>query len=171
MARRPTCHARQGDVDHKFTPYARLIYDISRDISLYASYSQIFVPQSELTVSGAPLPPRTGDQYEIGAKGEFMDGKLNASSALFNLNDRNRAHYSSDVFFYSAAGEVRMSGAEAEIGGSPLPGWDITAGYTYLDPHYRTLQGEANLAAITPRHNGKIGATTISKVACCAIST
>lgn len=145
-----------GGVDHKFTPYAGLIYDVSREISLYASYSQIFVPQSELTASGTPLPPRTGDQYEIGSKGEFFDGKLNASVALFDLKDRNRAYYSSDIFFYSAAGEVRMSGAETEIAGSPLPGWDLSAGYTYLDPHYRTEQDEANLSAITPRHNAKL---------------
>ncbi|WP_114240328.1 TonB-dependent receptor [Dyella sp. C9] len=145
-----------GGVDHKFTPYAGLIYTLNSQISLYGSYSQIFVPQSELTASGSPLPPRTGDQYEIGAKGEFYDGKLNASMALFNLKDRNRAYYSSDIFFYSAAGEVRMNGAEAEIGGSPMPGWDLSAGYTYLDPHYRTEQDEANLSAITPRHNAKI---------------
>ncbi|WP_430390227.1 TonB-dependent siderophore receptor [Dyella sp. 20L07] len=152
----PSMPESPGGVDHKFTPYAGVTYDVSKAVTLYTSYSQIFVPQAQLTASGTPLPPREGKQFEIGAKGSFMDGKLNASVAAFQLNDRNRAYYSSDIFFYSAAGEVTIKGVETEIAGSPLPGWDITAGYTYLDPQFRTDQDEANLSAVTPKHNAKL---------------
>lgn len=152
----PSMPKSPGSVDHKFTPYAGMTYDISKAVTLYTSYSQIFVPQSQLTADGTPLPPREGKQFEVGTKGAFLGGALNTSVAAFQLKDRNRAYYSSDIFFYSAAGEVTIKGVEAEVAGSPLPGWNITAGYTYLNPDYRTDQDEANLSSITPRHNAKV---------------
>lgn len=100
------------------------------------------------TDSGPACVPLSAMQsfYEDSAASK-LDGPTNA---------RNRAYYSSDVFFYSAAGEVTIKGIEAEVAGSPLPGWNITAGYTYLGPDYRTEQDEANLSSITPKHNGKV---------------
>ncbi|WP_454691404.1 TonB-dependent siderophore receptor [Achromobacter aloeverae] len=150
----PDMEKSPGAVSHKFTPYAGLIYKVTPDTSLYASYSDIFVPQSQLSASGSPLPPRSGRQYEAGVKSSLFDGRLNASAAIFKLQDRNRAYYVSDVFYYRAAGRVDMNGFEAEITGSPLPGWDLSAGYTYLDPHYETEQDD--LSMITPRHNVKL---------------
>ncbi len=150
----PDMEKSPGAVSHKFTPYAGLIYKLTPDTSLYTSYSDIFVPQSELSASGSPLPPRTGKQYEAGVKTSLFDGKLNASAAVFRLEDQNRAYYVSDIFFYNAAGKVDMNGFEAEISGSPLPGWDLSAGYTYLNPHYETEQDD--LSMVTPKHNFKL---------------
>jgi len=150
----PDMEKQPGNVSHKVTPYAGLIYKVTPDTSVYASYSDIFVPQSQLSASGSALPPRSGRQYEAGVKNSMFDGKLNASAAVFRLQDRNRAYYVSDVFYYRAAGRVDMNGFEAEVTGSPLPGWDLSAGYTYLDPHYETEQDD--LSMVTPRHNIKL---------------
>ncbi|ALM82841.1 TonB-dependent receptor [Bordetella sp. N] len=150
----PDMEKSPGSETHKFTPYAGLIYKVTPDTSLYASYSDIFVPQSQLSASGSPLPPRSGRQYEAGVKSSLFDGKLNTSAAIFRLQDRNRAYYVSDVFYYRAAGRVDMNGFETEISGSPLPGWDLSAGYTFLDPHYETEQDD--LSMVTPKHNIKL---------------
>ncbi|MDE1146584.1 MAG: TonB-dependent siderophore receptor [Azospirillaceae bacterium] len=149
-----------GATDHKATPYAGLIYDLTPEVSLYASYADVFVPQTSTTASGGSLPPRSGEQYEVGAKAALMDGKLNISGALFDLQDNHRAYnYPVGSFFYIATGEVETKGAEVEVSGSPLPGWDLTAGYTYLDAQYAkdaTQQGQAYNAAVTPHHNFKL---------------
>ncbi|MFT3803617.1 MAG: TonB-dependent siderophore receptor [Burkholderiaceae bacterium] len=150
----PEMEKSPGAVSHKFTPYGGLVYKLTAETSLYASYSRIFVPQSQLSATGSPLPARTGRQVELGIKSRLMDGKLNTSAAVFNLNDNNRAYYFSDVFYYKPAGEVKMSGFEAEASGRILPGWDVTAGYTYLHASYATDQD--NLGLYTPKHNLKI---------------
>ena len=53
------------------TPFAALIYDLNEHLSVYASYADIFQPQSTYTdESGSPLQPKTGASYELGIKGE-----------------------------------------------------------------------------------------------------
>lgn len=150
---------QQPDVKHEFTPYGGLIYDVSRRISLYASYADVFVPQQQLSVSGNALDPRIGKQYEAGIKGETENKKLNASLAVFRLKDTNRAVQDPlNPDFFVARGEVRSQGWEAEVSGSPLSRWDIYAGYTYLDTEYVNDPANQGLtfSPEEPRHTLKM---------------
>jgi outer membrane receptor for ferric coprogen and ferric-rhodotorulic acid len=128
-------------VKGEITPYGGLVFDVNREISLYASYADVFVPQGYQKFGGGFLEPRVGKQYEIGGKGEFFDGQLTASLAIFNLRDKNRPIYdsvnSSGVdYYYLNAGEVESKGWEVEVGGSPAPGWDVSASYSRLETKY-----------------------------------
>ncbi len=121
----------------RVTPYGGLIFDVNREWSVYASYSDIFMPQTEQTYTGKTLDPRVGAQYELGTKGELLDGKLNASFALFHIEDRNRAmedlnHPECSPTCYTQAGKAESKGWETEVSGSPLPGLELSAGYTNL---------------------------------------
>lgn len=129
----PTAWAPGAKSDGKFTPYAGAVYDLSKQVSVYASYSDIFVPQTQKKVDGSVLDPRVGKQLEAGVKGEYFDGKLNTSFALFNIKDVNRSYADpANPGFFLALGEVESKGWETEVSGSPAPGWNLTAGYTYL---------------------------------------
>ena len=60
------------------------------DLSLYASYSRSYLPQSGDQFSGLTdvtegLKPERFDNYEIGAKWEFVDGLL-ATAAVYRLD-------------------------------------------------------------------------------------
>ncbi|MDR2365409.1 MAG: TonB-dependent siderophore receptor [Zoogloeaceae bacterium] len=126
-------------VKGEVTPYGGLVFDVNREISLYASYADVFIPQAYQKVGGGFLEPRVGKQYEIGGKGEFFDGKLTASLAIFNLRDKNRPIYDSTDgtnYYYLNAGEVESKGWEMEVTGSPAPGWDVSASYSRLDTKY-----------------------------------
>ncbi|MGG4774226.1 TonB-dependent siderophore receptor [Alcaligenaceae bacterium 429] len=125
---------------NEFTPYGGLVWDFHPDMTWYASYADTFVPQTNFDYSGNILDPRVGWQAETGLKGEFMDGKLNATLAFFYLEDKNRAMVddahvgcggSSTGTCYLSAGKVRSKGVELEVMGSPTPGWDISASYTW----------------------------------------
>lgn len=118
----------QLEID-RFSPYAGLVVDMTRNVSAYVSYSDIFLPQTQTDASGRVLDPRVGKQYEAGVKASFLDGALNASAAIFLIRDTNRA-MSDGMGSFVAAGEVEVHGFELELSGSPLPGWDIYAGYT-----------------------------------------
>jgi outer membrane receptor for ferric coprogen and ferric-rhodotorulic acid len=146
------------------TPYAGAIFDVNRQISLYASYADIFNPQTNQKYGGGTLEPRVGKQYEIGSKGEFFGGNLIASLAFFKLRDKNRAFLDSDhsgggVYYYYAGGEIESKGWEIEVAGSPAPGWNIQAGWsrqqtTFLkDANYP--QGEIVNPAL-PEHAFKL---------------
>lgn len=129
----PTAWSQGAKSDGKFTPYAGVVYDLGQQVSLYASYSDIFVPQTQKKVDGSVIDPRIGKQWEVGAKGEYFDGRLNTLFAVFSIKDVNRSYADPlNTGYYLALGEVESSGWEAEVSGSPAPGWDLTAGYTYL---------------------------------------
>ncbi|WP_229804188.1 TonB-dependent siderophore receptor [Modicisalibacter luteus] len=119
--------------DNEFTSYAGAVYDLDPNHSLYTSYSEVFKPQTEYDANGDLLEPREGTQYEVGIKGSYLDGDLNARLSAFRLYDENTAAGVTGETYSAAIGERRIQGAELEVVGSPLPGWDVIAGYTYME--------------------------------------
>ena len=136
-------------VTRNVTRYAGLIYDLDDHHSVYVSYSDIFTPQSYKTSSGSLIEPIVGKNYEIGVKGEYFDGGLNATLALFRVDQENRAVSLTDISgcvdptnCYEASGEVRSQGVELELQGALTENWQLGGGYTYARTHY--LKDEAN---------------------------
>lgn len=130
--------ASSGDYDYsarKFVPYAGLVYDLNATYSVYGSYTGIFSYQDLRDRHGAWLAPVTGKAYETGIKGAFMDGKLNASLALFRIEQDNLAQQDAGYFvpgtdssaYYGAQGAVSR-GFEAELSGELAPGWQMALG-------------------------------------------
>lgn len=152
--------ASDAKIGPKFSPILGLIYDINNTYSLYGSYSSIFVPQSgDYTVEGALIPPIEGEQYEVGLKGEYLDGKINTSVALFQIDESNRA-FSDPRYpgFYIAQGKARSQGVELQVDGEILPGWTASAGYTYqyVRDLNRSSSPGPDLSISSPRHLFKL---------------
>lgn len=140
------------------TPSAALLWHLAPQLNAYVSYADIFFPQSQMDAQRRTLDPRVGSQVELGAKGVFLDGRLNASAAVFNARDRNRALATDVIDVYVPAGEVKVRGVEFEIGGRPLPELNLSAGYTFLRTEYGahpTLEG-AEWSTFEPKHSLKL---------------
>lgn len=124
----------------EFTPYVAATFDISENLTAYGSITDIFKPQNYQTTSGGFLDPVEGKNYEVGLKGEFLDGRLNASVALFQIDQTNLPQQvvgsCGGIDCYTAAGEVRSRGVEIEVSGEITSGWNVFAGYTYVDSRY-----------------------------------
>jgi TonB-dependent siderophore receptor len=143
------------------TPYGGLVFDLDAQHSLYASYSRVFKPQSEAGADGRIIDPREGDQYELGIKGSYFGGDLNARLSAFQLTDENRATGAIDANgvpiggVYEASGKTRIRGGEFEISGDLTPDWEVLAGYTYMKTE--NLAGDDNaLFALMPRHQASL---------------
>lgn len=143
--------------ESKFQPLVAAIYELDRHSSVYASYAETFVGQTQQDKSGNVLTPRTGSQIELGINSEWMDKRVNTHLALFQIIDKNRAIPDApSSTTYVTGGKVRSQGFEAEISGRIRPGWEITAGYAYTD--LETLESGPtdvlnNFNATTPKHN------------------
>jgi len=132
----------------EISPYAGIVQDLNSWASVYASYSDIFNPQSRQKASGAFLDPVVGSNYEIGIKGEFYDGKLNAGLAFFRLEQTNLAEIDESIApdtlcdgrCYNASGKVISEGIDINLAGELLPGWQMMTGYTYVDSEYASGQ-------------------------------
>ena len=80
------------------------------------------------------IQPERGEQFEIGARAELLEGRLTANLALFDITKENVATADPDNFGSSVAtGEQRSRGVELDIAGEILPGWNIIANYAYTD--------------------------------------
>ena len=158
---------REVRYEREVTPYAGLIYDLNRTYSLYASYADIFMPQTtQFTSSGAVLDPIVGANYEVGVKGEFLDGDVNASLAVFRIDQKNRAVDPNNSCLaapkaghcYVSSGKVRSQGFEAEVSGRLTNNLNLFAGYTFNETEYLEDPANEGLAfrTQTPRHLFKL---------------
>lgn len=125
--------------DKEVTPYAGLVYDLNDTYSAYASYTDIFQPQSQKDFGGGTLDPIVGKSYEAGVKGEHFGGRLNTSLAVFRIKQDNLAQEAGWVIrpgqsapeaYYRGAEGATSTGFELEASGELARGWNATVGYT-----------------------------------------
>lgn len=144
-------------VTRNVTKYGGLIYDLDRRHSVYASYTDIFSPQTSKDRQGKLLEPVVGENYEVGIKGEYFGGALNASAAVFRVDENNRARAVKDpsqcidpaAGCSEATGLVRSRGVDLELQGALTPSWQVSAGFTYVDAFYLKDDDYAKGAALS----------------------
>ncbi|MEB8055501.1 TonB-dependent siderophore receptor [Pseudomonas fulva] len=128
------------------TPYLGAVYDLNDTYSLYASYTDIFNPQTQETSAGSRVEPIRGQSYETGIKGAWFDGRLNASAAYFRTKQENKAVLDGGLSTptggdaYKAGSGQETDGIDLEIAGALTPDWNVYAGYTYL--HFRRVDSD-----------------------------
>ncbi|MCU1727546.1 TonB-dependent siderophore receptor [Pseudomonas sp. 7P_10.2_Bac1] len=127
---------RDVRIHGKVTPYAGVVYDLTAQYSLYASYTKIFNPQYDLNTQGKVIDPLEGKSYEAGIKGHLLNNKLDVSAAVFHTQQDNVATYAG---FNPALGgylydgmSYKSSGIELQASGELAPGLQISGGYTYV---------------------------------------
>ena len=124
--------------DHEFTPYAGLIFDLDKHHSIYASYTSIFQPQQNRDAGGTYLEPIQGKAFEVGAKGEYFDGRVNAQASLFRIRQDNLAQATGESVIGTAPPETAYrpskgatsTGIDLEFSGELTEGWRLSAGYS-----------------------------------------
>ena len=130
-------------------------------MTLYGSYSESFNPQPGTTTAGRTLPPREGEQWEIGAKAELFKKRLLLTGAFFDLessnvgvDDRSTPMNQSDRV---AIGLQESKGLEFEAVGKLLPGVQARAQYSYNDAEVvRDPDRVGNELQLAPDHSGSL---------------
>ncbi len=136
------------------TPRVGLLWQPQKWLSFYGNYAESFGANffgtafGGLDASGRPLPSKplpatSAQQWEIGTKAEFFDGRLRATLAYYDLTKQNvqttdftKGHTCNGggaLSCSAAIGEVRSRGPELDIQGEILPGWNVIATYANQD--------------------------------------
>lgn len=120
--------------DEQWTPKLGLVYKLTPSVSLFANYSQTFMPQSSIASYIGDLPPETSNAYEVGAKFDLFDG-VTVNIALFDIHKRNVLYTESigGETIAKTAGRVRSQGVEVDLAGSLTENTNIIASYGYTD--------------------------------------
>lgn len=129
-----------------FVPRLGLTYEVNNNISAYATYVGGFQPHTN-TVSLSPtaegffwaaspgrFDPLESDLVEVGAKAEFLNGRVFANLAIFNITQKNILLGDTfDLDALTTRGEQRSRGFEFDISGFVLPNFQVMASYGYND--------------------------------------
>lgn len=141
------------------TPYAGLMYTFAGHYSLYASYADIYLAQGQLVeqTPGRFLRPIRGVNIEGGIKGDWRDGAVNASLAVYRIEQSNFPKPTSVIASQDLStpgccftGEGNSSrGVDADLSGKVMPGWKLGVGYSYNVHDSPSLHP---LPTVTPKH-------------------
>lgn len=116
------------------SPRAGLVYEASDTLSVYASYSEGFRPNSGADFFGTAFAPEESKSYEVGTKLVALDGALSSTIALFKMEKSNiltadPAHSG----FSAALGEAESQGVEIDITGDLTDTLRMLFNYAYVD--------------------------------------
>lgn len=122
--------------DSRVSPRGGLLWRPMEWLSVYGNYTENFGPSNTLFFRAPDqpaLPPQTAEEWELGAKTEFFDGRLAASFAYFDLTRKNMSVIDpNNPSISRAIGEQESRGYEFETSGEILPGWRIIGAYTHM---------------------------------------
>ncbi|WP_409161485.1 TonB-dependent siderophore receptor [Pectobacterium sp. B2J-2] len=132
------------------TPGIGLIYNVTPETSVYASYAEGFTPQFDRRCGGGSLEPQSSRNRELGAKFDLLDSRLSLTTAAFELQQSNVLEYDNLGDCYNTLAGQMTRGLEFDLQGELTLGWRAVINYTYS-----RLKDESNPDRIftgTPKH-------------------
>ena len=151
--------------DNLLSPRLGLVLKPLEPVSLYASYSRSYLPQSgdqflSLDASLETLKPERFNNYEIGAKWEPLAGLLLTAAAyrLDRVNSRAPGPVAGTTVL---TGAQRSKGIELGASGRIAPRWTVSAGYALQDAKIREATSAApagRRVPLVPRHQASLWA-------------
>lgn len=123
-----------------------VVYDVTKNISPYFSYSQSVKPQVAIAYDSSGnsnFPAESGEQYEGGIKFDTANKDLNITVAAYEINRTNVLVASGTNFTVPTGsaqvgqaisrldGKQQSRGFEAEVQWQPIPNWQMQAGFAY----------------------------------------
>lgn len=157
---RPIGGGHFGRTDNLLSPRVGLVLKPSARVSIYASYSRSFLPQSgdqfsSLTAITDGLKPERFDNYEVGAKLQLPGGLL-ATASIYRLDRTNtRAADAANAALTVLTGAQRSRGLELGLERSITSRWLVSAGYTLQNAQIirtTTAAPAGREVPLVPRH-------------------
>ncbi len=151
----------------KLSPMLGAAWAANDEVSIYGNYSRSYAPPSPRAFED--LVPEESEQVELGIKLRILDGRAQATAAVYRLVRDNIA-IPDDNGFTQQIGNQRSSGFELELAAEPGRGFRGVVSYAYNDaeltefaeritgfspfgvPFEQTLDHSGNRPAFAPEH-------------------
>jgi iron complex outermembrane receptor protein len=163
------------------TPQMGVLYKVTPEVSVYASYSKSFVPSTtylaKAWVPTGPAKPTFGEGYEAGIKTSLFDGRISSTLTVYDIKNTNIIRYvlyqnpngGANLQDVVQSGQDESKGVEFDINYSPVDNWQLYASYAYCDAGvkndesnpgrvgYRLVNSVRNTANLWTRYDFKTG--------------
>jgi len=146
-------------LDKMFSYRGGLVFHPNPQQSYYFSYATAFNPSAEgltLAANNQSTPPEKNEIFEIGSKFLLMGGALTLQGALFQIEKSNARTNDPILGVQVLDGKQRSRGVEFSVAGRVLPGWNVFAGYTFLDAKILKSNDVQTVEGVTYSLQGKV---------------
>lgn len=125
--------------DKAFSPRVGLVYRPMKNMSVFASYASSFTPNTGRDVYNNALKASIIDQYELGVKKDFLNGRISVNVTGYRIINNNLAQtaqfkadgsVNNDTNIKELAGQTTSDGIETDIT-AHIACFNITAGHSY----------------------------------------
>lgn len=133
--------------DRAFSPKAGLVFVPHDNLSLFATYTNSFSPNTGRDVStDSGLQPSIIDQFEVGIKKNIWRNAVAFNITAYQILNRNfyqqaqflsNGEANSDANIKEFAGQLLSRGVEADITGNPTQNFSLIAGFAYNHAVYK----------------------------------
>lgn len=132
----PSVQENRTRTDEQISPRAGVIYKPQQNVSVYASYSESFLPRSgeqyaDINGSNNQLDPDTFKNQELGIKWDFAKG-LSFTAALFENEQSSPQVADNDPATLDVI-DSEISGFELQFSGQLTSDWSVSANYSYME--------------------------------------
>ncbi|WP_316546273.1 TonB-dependent siderophore receptor [Klebsiella oxytoca] len=135
----------------KWIPNYGVSFDITPDVTAYANLLHSFSGNAQVdTETDTTMPPTTGKSKEAGLKFNFLDDDLTVTTAVFDIRQENLVIYSNGRPIGTEG--RRTKGFDLDVNGTLLPGWDLSASYTWTQNEDPSLVSSTDI----PKHSGNV---------------
>lgn len=142
----PTYSFQSEQSFENWSPNVSLSLKLSPNLNTYLSFSTGFRPGafnlSPTTPATIPYGQETAQNFEAGVKGNFLDGRLQASAAVFYMRQEDLllAQTTSlggvDRTYLANVGTAKTYGIELEVNARPTDWLQLSASLGWLDPKF-----------------------------------
>nr|WP_321414784.1 TonB-dependent receptor [uncultured Allomuricauda sp.] len=160
--------------NNAISPKVNISFSPNDDFMLYAGYARGFRQGGFNLYTADPdhftYDPEYTDNFEFGAKSEWLNHKLRANLALFYIkwkDQQQSVNYPNT--YIENVGELSSKGIELEVTALPLKGLEVAYNFGFTDAEYQTLilpdangveqNYRGNKQVFTPRFNSTLSLT------------
>jgi iron complex outermembrane receptor protein len=158
------------------TPQYGVLYNLTPEVSVFASYAKSFVPGLQILNNPdnttKPAAPTHGTGYDLGLKTELFGGRVSGTLSLFDVRNRNVVNdiamttSSGSVSIYNVqSGEQRSRGVELDVTMAMSDNWQAYLSYSHMNARITEFSGrDAETLAQDPSTLDAAGRTNYKNV-------
>ncbi|MES2838037.1 MAG: TonB-dependent receptor [Bacteroidota bacterium] len=127
--------------DNPISPKVGLIFQPTKNHTIFTSYSNSFSLNTGIDVNGNALKASVINQYEAGIKNRLFDGKLQANATVYQITNSNLAQTSlangnTNSNIKELAGETNSKGLELDLVYKPNTNLSVLLGYSFNETKF-----------------------------------
>jgi iron complex outermembrane receptor protein len=139
-------------------PRLGLVFTALKNLNLYATYTQGYLPQLAGTIGnpaiyGGPFDPLKSNMVEAGAKADLLDNRLSLTAALYQIVQNNILVTALDPVNADALrqiGQQRARGFELDLNGEVTRNLNVTANFSYNLARITESSEETEIGRLMP---------------------